>query len=90
MAVRRVSTKNGTFPRRESFRRDALDAWGKYQAAGQHLTAAEVDAWLGRLEAGEDAEPPPPHGLPLARSARCRHVEAHAGLRLLTSILSFL
>jgi hypothetical protein len=24
-------------------------------------TAAEADAWLARLEAGEDAEPPQPH-----------------------------
>ena len=47
---------------REGFRRDARDAWVEYQATGQHLTAAEVDAWLACLDAGEDAEPPLPHG----------------------------
>ncbi|MBI3515487.1 MAG: ribbon-helix-helix protein, CopG family [Proteobacteria bacterium] len=47
---------------REQFRRDALAAWAEYQATGQHVTAAEADAWLARLEAGEDAEPPPAHG----------------------------
>ena len=47
--------------RREQFRRDALAAWTEFQAAGQHVTAAEADAWLARLENGEDAEPPRPH-----------------------------
>jgi predicted transcriptional regulator len=46
---------------REQLRRDALAAWSTYQATGRHVTAAEADAWLARLEAGEDAEPPPPH-----------------------------
>jgi hypothetical protein len=43
------------------FVRDAANAWAEYRATGQHLAAAEVDAWLAHLEAGEDAEPPP-HG----------------------------
>jgi len=47
--------------RRETMRQDALAAWAEYQATGQHVTAEEADAWLARLEAGEDAEPPPPH-----------------------------
>ena len=47
---------------REQFRRDALAAWTEYQATGQHVTATEADAWLARLEAGEDAESPPAHG----------------------------
>jgi predicted transcriptional regulator len=47
---------------REQFRRDAFAAWAEYQANGQHVTAAEADAWLARLEAGEDTEPPQPHG----------------------------
>ena len=47
--------------RRERLRQDALVAWTEYQESGQHLTAAEADAWLARLEAGEDAEPPAPH-----------------------------
>jgi len=47
--------------RRQQLRDDALDAWTEYQETGLHLTGAEVDAWLARLEAGEDADPPPPH-----------------------------
>jgi predicted transcriptional regulator len=47
--------------RRERLRLDALAAWAEYQESGQHVTAAEADAWLVRLEAGEDAEPPSPH-----------------------------
>lgn len=46
---------------RERLRQDALAAWSEYHASGQHLSAAEADAWLARLEAGEDAEPPLPH-----------------------------
>ncbi len=46
---------------REQLRQDALTAWREYQATGQHMTAAEADAWLARLEAGEDAEPPLSH-----------------------------
>jgi len=46
---------------REQLRQDALAAWTNYQTSGQHVTAEEADAWLTRLEAGEDAEPPPPH-----------------------------
>jgi predicted transcriptional regulator len=48
--------------RREQVPQDALAAWADYQATGQHATAEEADAWLARLEAGEDAEPPPAHG----------------------------
>jgi predicted transcriptional regulator len=47
--------------RREEFRQDALAAWAEYQATGLHVTAEEADAWLARLEAGEDAEPPECH-----------------------------
>jgi len=47
--------------RREQFRQDALAAWAEYQATGLHVTAEEADAWLARLEAGEDAEPPECH-----------------------------
>jgi predicted transcriptional regulator len=46
---------------RQRLRQDALAAWSEYQADGQHLTGDEADAWLSRLEAGEDVEPPPPH-----------------------------
>jgi predicted transcriptional regulator len=47
--------------RREQFRKDALAAWAEYQATGQHVTSDEADAWMARLEAGEDVEAPYPH-----------------------------
>ena len=47
--------------RRDHLRQEALAAWAEYQATGLHATAEEADAWLARLEAGEDAEPPSPH-----------------------------
>ena len=46
---------------REAFRQDALAAWNDYQATGLHATAEEADAWLAKLEAGEDAEAPSCH-----------------------------
>jgi predicted transcriptional regulator len=46
--------------RREGLRHDALGAWTEYRATGLHVTGDEADAWLSRLEAGEDIEPPPP------------------------------
>ena len=42
----------------ERVRADALAAWGEYEATGWHATGEDVDAWLARLEAGGDAEPP--------------------------------
>lgn len=48
--------------RRENFRQDALRAWEAYQAMGAHVTAQEADAWLARLEAGENVGPPAAHG----------------------------
>jgi predicted transcriptional regulator len=48
--------------RREQFRHDACAAWTEYQATGLHVTGDEADAWLSRLEAGDDSEPPTPHG----------------------------
>lgn len=47
--------------RRERLRQDALAAWSHYQTTGLHLTAGEADAWLERLEAGEDAAIPECH-----------------------------
>lgn len=47
--------------KRESFKQDALHAWEKYQENGLHLTLEEADAWLEKLEAGEDAELPECH-----------------------------
>jgi predicted transcriptional regulator len=48
--------------KREALRQDAIRAWADYQATGQHVTSAEADAWLGRLEAGDEVEPPECHG----------------------------
>ena len=47
--------------KREFFRQDALAAWAHYQTTGLHATAGEADAWLAKLEAGEDAEAPECH-----------------------------
>jgi len=47
--------------RREALRQDTLKAWEAYQQEGLHATFEEVDAWLARLEAGEDAEAPECH-----------------------------
>lgn len=47
--------------KRETFRQDAIRAWDEYQHTGLHLTLEEADAWLAKLEAGEDAEPPKCH-----------------------------
>jgi len=44
--------------KREAFKKNALRAWNSYQENGQHVTFEEADAWLGKLEAGEDAELP--------------------------------
>lgn len=51
----------GREEKRERLRQDALQAWASYQATGLHATAEEADAWLARLEAGEDAEAPECH-----------------------------
>lgn len=48
--------------KREALRQDAIRAWNEYQATGLHVTREEADAWLARLEAGEDVEPPECHG----------------------------
>jgi predicted transcriptional regulator len=47
--------------KREQLRRDALAAWSHYQETGLHLSAAEADSWLAKLEAGKDAKQPKCH-----------------------------
>ena len=47
--------------KREAYRQDGIAAWNEYQATGLHLNFEEADAWLGKLEAGEDVEPPECH-----------------------------
>ena len=46
---------------RDAFRQDAIRAWDEYQATGLHVTLAEADAWLTKLESGRDLEPPECH-----------------------------
>lgn len=51
----------GREEKREQFRAAALATWNDYQATGLHATAEEADAWLAKLESGEDAEAPECH-----------------------------
>jgi len=48
--------------KREQLRQHALTAWSDFQASGLHVTAEEADAWLAKLEAGEDVDAPECHG----------------------------
>lgn len=48
--------------KREAFKQDAIRAWDAYQETGLHVTMEDADAWLAKLEAGEDAEVPACHG----------------------------
>ena len=47
--------------KREAFRQATLTAWQEYQDTGLHLTGDEMDAWMAKLEAGEDAQLPACH-----------------------------
>lgn len=47
--------------KREAFRQDTLKAWEEYRTTGRHVTAEEADAWLNRLEQGDDIGPPECH-----------------------------
>jgi predicted transcriptional regulator len=40
--------------KRESFSKDALEAWEEFQATGMHATADEVEKWLASW--GTDSE----------------------------------
>jgi hypothetical protein len=46
---------------RERLLQDAQATWNDNQVNGLHVTAVEADAWLARLEAGENAEAPECH-----------------------------
>ena len=48
--------------RRSEFLRAGDAAWTHYETTGLHLTGAEVDDWMTRIEAGEDAALPECHG----------------------------
>jgi predicted transcriptional regulator len=43
---------------REAFRLAALQAGAAYDKTGLHLSAAEMDDWMGQLESGQDAPLP--------------------------------
>jgi predicted transcriptional regulator len=43
--------------KRESLRHDAIKVWDEYQSTALHATLEETDAWLEKLEAGQDIEP---------------------------------
>jgi predicted transcriptional regulator len=47
--------------KREAFRQEGIQAWNDYQATGLHVTASEADAWLAKLEEGQEIEPPECH-----------------------------
>ena len=47
--------------KREAFRLEGIRAWEEYQVTGLHVTHDEADAWLAKLEEGQDAEPPACH-----------------------------
>lgn len=46
---------------REGFLAAGLEAWVEYQVTGLHVSQAEADAWLTRLQAGELAPSPNGH-----------------------------
>ena len=47
--------------KREKLRQDALAAWNHYAATGLHVSGDEADAWLAKLEAGDDGPAPECH-----------------------------
>lgn len=44
--------------KRAAFRQAGLRAWEDYQTTGQHVPHDQADAWLARLEAGEETDIP--------------------------------
>lgn len=47
--------------KREAFRENGTRAWNEYRALGLHVTLEEADAWLAKLEAGQDEDMPECH-----------------------------
>ncbi len=45
---------------RAELNRDTVERWNDYVATGKYVSEEAADAWLAKLEAGEDAEPPEP------------------------------
>lgn len=48
--------------KREAYRQDGIRAWKDFQDTGLHVTQEEADAWLAKLQDGQDVEPPDCHG----------------------------
>jgi len=46
---------------REEFLQSGVAAYEHYRATGLHVTGDEMDAWMLKVEAGEDAPPPECH-----------------------------
>jgi predicted transcriptional regulator len=46
---------------RKQFNEETQASWDHYQATGLHLTDEEMDAWVAKLVAGEDAPMPECH-----------------------------
>jgi predicted transcriptional regulator len=46
---------------RERLRQDAHTAWDHYATTGLHVSGEEADAWLAKLENGQNVEPPECH-----------------------------
>ena len=49
------------YKRRAELQQAAMRAWRDFEATGLHISAAEADAWLAKLERCEAAEPPAAH-----------------------------
>lgn len=47
--------------KRESFKREALDSWEKYQETGLHMTGPEAREWLGQWGTDKETEVPKCH-----------------------------
>ncbi|MEN8258825.1 MAG: CopG family transcriptional regulator [Thermodesulfobacteriota bacterium] len=47
--------------KREALREQAMQAWQEYELTGLHVTHAEADEWLAKLEKGQVEEPPQCH-----------------------------
>jgi predicted transcriptional regulator len=45
----------------QKLRQGIMASFEHYETTGLHLTGGEADAWLARLEAGEDIDPPECH-----------------------------
>ena len=48
-------------PTYSTLQADCLAALAEYEATGRHVTAEEAEAWLAKLAAGEDVQPPECH-----------------------------